>query len=203
MTWPPLRPDAPQPGCSASTTRTSTPASARCNDAESPRYPAPMTSTRARFAPSSGITDGAATAVSSQTFACRVPASIGYCFRLMRPATIALVTRRRYRPDHFGFFRVGVAIAMCERAGKAEAVAGFEQEYLPLDPQLELAADHDTRLLAIVRVGRRARRRSRREPACQQFELPVERRAQELVDDAVREVEPPPARAPDDVVALA
>jgi len=49
---PPLRPDAPQPGVSASNTRTSCPASARCSAADSPVNPAPITATSQAIGPS-------------------------------------------------------------------------------------------------------------------------------------------------------
>ena len=51
ITWPLLRPDAPQPGSAASTTATSTPASRRCNAVDSPLKPPPITTTSASSAP--------------------------------------------------------------------------------------------------------------------------------------------------------
>jgi hypothetical protein len=87
--------------------------------------------------------------------------------------------------------------------GKPKLSPASSRKHFTLHPKLELAADHDARLLAVMGVRGGARRRSGREPAREQFELSIERRAQEFVDDAVGKIEPPPARAPDDVIALA
>ena len=58
ITWPLLRPEAPQPGSTASTTATSTPAPRRCSAVDSPVKPAPMTMTSAAAVPISSGNSG-------------------------------------------------------------------------------------------------------------------------------------------------
>jgi hypothetical protein len=67
MTWPLLRPDAPQPGSAASTTVTSTPASRRWIAVDRPVKPAPITTTSACTSPSSAGRTGPAGAVAAQS----------------------------------------------------------------------------------------------------------------------------------------
>ena len=56
------------------------------------------------------------------------------------------------------------------------------------------AYDHSG-LLARVRVGLFTRSSARRQPAEHQLEVPLERRAEQLIDDSRREVDSPPPRA--------
>ncbi len=65
LTCPPLRPDAPHPTSLASSTRTSTPFSAKCSAADSPVNPAPTTTTSARASPANGGVSGPVAAVSA------------------------------------------------------------------------------------------------------------------------------------------
>src|SRR5262249_11203629 len=58
ITWPLLRPDAPQPGSMASTIATSMPASRRCSAVERPVNPAPITTTSACCVPVSSGSSG-------------------------------------------------------------------------------------------------------------------------------------------------
>src|SRR5216684_526299 len=54
LSWPPLLPDAPQPGRCASSTTASVPCSARCSAVESPANPPPMIATDTVLSASSG-----------------------------------------------------------------------------------------------------------------------------------------------------
>src|SRR5665213_3391521 len=67
ITWPPLRPDAPQPGSPASSTTTEAPDSARRNAAASPEKPAPTIATSALRDSSSGGVAGAGRAVAAHS----------------------------------------------------------------------------------------------------------------------------------------
>ncbi len=77
ITWPPLRPEAPQPGSSASSSATRAPASARCRAADRPVKPPPTTQTSARVSPCSGGVSGALAAVAAQSEAGGAEAVIG------------------------------------------------------------------------------------------------------------------------------
>src|SRR4029079_15877282 len=58
ITWPLLRPEAPQPGSAASTIATSTPASRRCSAVERPVKPAPITITSVCCVPDNSDNSG-------------------------------------------------------------------------------------------------------------------------------------------------
>src|SRR5207237_8507978 len=67
ITWPPLRPEPPKPGCFASRTTTRTPPSARCSAVDSPAYPPPITQTSALVESTSGGVDGGGGAVAAHS----------------------------------------------------------------------------------------------------------------------------------------
>src|SRR3954447_14533005 len=66
ITWPLLRPEAPQPGSIASITATSTPASRKCSALDRPVKPAPITTTSASTAPATAGSFGAGGVTAAQ-----------------------------------------------------------------------------------------------------------------------------------------
>src|SRR6267143_6212577 len=147
-----------------------------------------MTRTSVLNERSSGGVGGAAIAVSSQRLAWRLA---------ILPLIIAVsVARRGDRPDHLRLLAPRIAVAMRQGAGKAETVAGDEQEGLAVDPELELAANDDAGLLAGVAVGAVARGGAGLEAAGQELERPGKGRAEQFVRDAGREIEAAATGAP-------
>src|SRR5260221_14686653 len=91
---------------------------------------------------------------------------------------------------------------MRQGAGKAETVAGDEQEGLAVDPELELAAQDDAGFLASMGIGAVAGGGARLEAAGQELERAGEGRAEQFVGDSRREIEAPAPGAADDDIAL-